>query len=71
MIDFKAATVAANVPASIPVNGDPIQAVKVSTLPGSGTMPSTIRLQLDLAQDVVYQLQPSDNTLVIALTPDR
>jgi type IV pilus assembly protein PilQ len=69
MIDFKAATVAANVPASIPVGGDPIQTVQVTTLPGSSVMPSTVRLQLNLAKDVNYQLQPSGNTLVIVLTP--
>jgi len=71
MIDFRAATVAANVPASIPVNGDLIQAVQVITIPGSGAMTSTVRLQLDLAKDIVYQLQPSGNTLVVALTPHQ
>ena len=69
MIDFKDATVAAGVPASIPVGGDPIQTVGVTTLPGSETLQSTVRLQIDLARDVAYQLQPSGNTLVVALTP--
>jgi type IV pilus assembly protein PilQ len=71
MIDFENATVAAGVPASIPVGGDPIQTVEVATLPGNDTRPSTVRVQFDLAKDVEYQLQPSGNTLVIALTPRR
>ena len=68
-VDVKGAALAAGVPASIPVGGDPIQTISVSALPGGTAPPTSVRLELALTRDVAYQLQPSGNSLVIALTP--
>ena len=67
MVDIKGASLGSNVPASIPVNGNPIQSVNVQALETEAQ--SSVRLELALVSDVVYQLKPSDNSLVITLTP--
>jgi len=67
MVDIRGATLDSSAPASIPVNGDPIQSVTVSSLKAKDQ--SVVRLEVSLTRDVDWQIQPRGDSLTISLTP--